>query len=425
MEREMVSARPRLDWIDNLRWLVIVLVVLVHVCATYSGLGSWYYHEEGRPEVASQLVFYAFELFSQAFFMGFLFLLAGYFVPPAYERKGAGRFVLDRFARLGVPTLVFMFVLHPLTELIKKAFLRPPPFRLADIPAFFEWYVGNLVFFRETGPLWFALALLVFCLVYAGARRLAEGAARLKRRAARLKRRAARLKRRAALLKRPFGARERLRTGRLGRSRRAAPSHGLVAALIALMASASFLVRLAQPMGSSWYNMQLCFFPQYVILFLLGLWARHSGFLGSVPYRFGMRWFRLALAVGIPLWLFLLVLGGALSGNEEAFAGGLRWQAAAYALWEAFFCVGISLGLIVLYRERANFRGRFTGFLADNNFGVYVFHTPILVAVSLAFRNQAAPPLAKALLVAALVLPACFLFAALVRRLPGLRRLFS
>jgi multisubunit Na+/H+ antiporter MnhC subunit len=47
------------------------------------------------------------------------------------------------------------------------------------------------------------------------------------------------------------------------------------------------------------------------------------------------------------------------------------------------------------------------------------------VAVSLALRTQAAHPLAKALVVSALVLPACFLVAALVRRVPGLRRLFS
>ncbi len=391
MERAMVSARPRLDWIDNLRWLVIVLVVLVHVCVTYSGLGSWYYHEESRLDVASQIVFFAFELFSQAFFMGFLFLLAGYFVPTAYDRKGAGRFMVDRLVRLGVPILVFMFVLHPLTEFIKSAFLRPP-LRLADIPAFYARLVGNRIFLRETGPLWFALALLVFCLVYAAVRRLTEA----------------------------FGAR------RTGEPRIARPvTHGMVAALVALLAAASFLVRLVQPIGTSWYNMQLCFFPQYIILFLIGLWSRRSGFLSSVPYGFGMGWFRLALVLGIPAWAILLALGGVFSGKLEAFGGGLHWQAAAYALWEAFFCVGISLGLIVLYRERANIRGRLTGFLADNNFGVYVFHTPILVAVSLAFRTQAAPPLAKSLVVAALVLPACFLFAALVRRLPGLRRLFS
>jgi glucan biosynthesis protein C len=389
LEKQM--EKPRLAFIDNLRWLVIVMVVVIHICATYSGLGGWYYHEEAQLDVPSLAVFFAYESFSQAFFMGFLFLLAGYFVPAAYDRKGFGRFALERLLRLGVPTVVFVFILHPLTEFIKKLFLRPP-LRAADIAAFFKWFIGNRIFLRETGPLWFALALLVFSLVYGLVRRAAEA----------------------------VGVR---RAGERSASRPV--SHGLVVALIALMAAASFLVRLVQSFGTSWYNLQLCFFSQYVILFLVGLWAARTNFLASMSYRFGMLWFRLALAAGIPAWAVLLTLGGAFSGNEQALLGGLHWQAAGYALWEAFFCVGVCLGLIVLYRERVNVRGRLTGFLAANNFGVYVFHTPILVAVSLALRPLAYHPLAKTLLVAVLVLPACFLFAALVRRVPALKRLFS
>ena len=59
--------------------VVIVMVVVIHVCATYSGLGSWYYHEEARLDAASLLVFFAYESFSQAFFMGILFFVAATF----------------------------------------------------------------------------------------------------------------------------------------------------------------------------------------------------------------------------------------------------------------------------------------------------------------------------------------------------------
>ncbi len=60
---EMTAAKPRLAWIDNLRWLVIVMVVLIHVCATYSGIGSWYYHEEAQLDGPSLAVFFAYESF--------------------------------------------------------------------------------------------------------------------------------------------------------------------------------------------------------------------------------------------------------------------------------------------------------------------------------------------------------------------------
>ena len=47
--------------------------------------------------------------------MGFLFFLGGLFVPSSYDRKGAARFLRDRFIRLGVPSLLFMLVVHPFT----------------------------------------------------------------------------------------------------------------------------------------------------------------------------------------------------------------------------------------------------------------------------------------------------------------------
>jgi glucan biosynthesis protein C len=392
MEQKFVSAKPRLSYIDNLRWLMIVLVVLVHICVTYSGLGSWYYKEARTLDIASTLVFYAFEIFCQAFFMGFLFLLAGHFLPSAYDRKGWGRFLLDRLVRLGVPTAVFMFVLHPVTVLIRDGLSG----RDTTLPGLLSWYgryVRSFSFLRETGPLWFALALLVFSVVYGLARPLFGGG--------------------------------RFPAVRPEQKRAARVSHGSVVALIAVMAAASFAMRMVQPIGSSWYNMQLCFFPQYVILFLVGLWTSRSGFLAEVPRRFGMLWFRLALFGGIPGWLALMAFGGALSGNESAYAGGLHWQAAGFALWEALFCVGMCLGLLVLFRDRRNARTRLGGFLSANGFGVYVFHTPIVVAVSVTLAAVSLYPLAKALLVAAIALPAAFLFAALVRTVPGLKRLFS
>ena len=53
--------------------------------------------------------------------MGFFFLLAGYFTPASLERKGYARFLGDRFLRLGLPLLAFIFILGPLTVAIVAA----------------------------------------------------------------------------------------------------------------------------------------------------------------------------------------------------------------------------------------------------------------------------------------------------------------
>ena len=159
----------RLVFIDNIRWVLMVLVVAVHVAATYLGLGDlWYYSEEREVDMLSGLSLGAVCSLVQAFSMGLFFFIAGSFVPGAYDRKGAGRFVADRLFRLGIPTLVFMLVLHPLTELSRDAFLGGLP---ADLPAAYAAYLASGEFLSESGPLWFAFALLGFSLLYGLARR--------------------------------------------------------------------------------------------------------------------------------------------------------------------------------------------------------------------------------------------------------------
>lgn len=43
VQNKMETKSPRLLFIDNLRWLMIILVVIMHLNVTYSSLGSWYY----------------------------------------------------------------------------------------------------------------------------------------------------------------------------------------------------------------------------------------------------------------------------------------------------------------------------------------------------------------------------------------------
>jgi len=196
--------------------------------------------------------------------------------------------------------------------------------------------------------------------------------------------------------------------------------------LMALIAAGSFFVRLVQPFGTSWFNMQLCFFPQYVVLFLVGLWAGRTGFLHWTPTIVGKAWLKLAFAVGVPVWLLLFGLGrSAKMSGLDYFFGGWHWQAAGYATWEAFFAISVSLGLLVLFREKANTPTPATSFLSRTSFGVYSLHAPILVTVSLVIQSLTLYPLAKATLAATIALAGSLAVAALVRRIPVLGGIFS
>ena len=94
------AARCRTVFIDNIRVALTAGVVFQHA-------DSWYWIQ---PAAGSSLTLTVFCVINQAFYMGFFFLIAGYFTPASYEQKGQWRFIGDRLLRLGVPLLVFVFM---------------------------------------------------------------------------------------------------------------------------------------------------------------------------------------------------------------------------------------------------------------------------------------------------------------------------
>ena len=318
---------PRLLFVDNLRWLMIGLVVTMHAAVTFSNLGSWYYVEPVQLDPASLIVFVFYQTHLQAFFMGLLFLIAGYFVPGAFERKGPRRFLADRAVRLGVPTLLYVVIIHPFVDYYLRRVPEGGPF--PSFEALCRQYYGGLRFLGGTGPMWFALALLLLCVGYALLRRFRSPQP-------------------------------------LGQTDAPLPDTTAVVGLIAVIASATFLVRLEQPIGTSVLNMQLGFFVQYVVLFAVGTVAWHRNWLLRLRSAFGRRWLWAAVVVGPVLWLGMMLAGRGGADGFNPFVGGWYWQSAAYSLWESFFGVAFSLGLLVLFRDRFNRQGSLARFLSNN-----------------------------------------------------------
>lgn len=370
----------RLLFIDNIRWTMIVLVLSMHACVTYSPFGGWFYRDRTPMSLGSAISFAVYQSVLQAFFMALLFFIAGYFAAASCARKGEARFMRDRLLRLGVPTLAFMLVIGPLTEYFLSR-------SWGDGGFVHQWlrHIGNGQLLGETGPMWFCAALLIFSAVYAGLRRLGVAGPRLV----------------------PSGK---------------ARDDVAVAGFIAAMAAATFLVRLVFPGGSAVLNMQLANFSQYILAFGAGLLAYRGAWLTTLPDGFCARWAIGAVMVGAPLLAVLIAFGGALSGNTVPYNGGFNWVSAGMCFWESLVCVGVSLGAIAGFRRYFDDQGRVARWFSDNAFGVYLIHPPILIGTALLLHDLALPAIFKAALLTALAALACFgLAAPLLRRTPLLR----
>ncbi|WP_083919896.1 acyltransferase family protein [Nocardiopsis gilva] len=365
-----------------MRILLTVLVVLHHVAVTYGNIPAWYYMEPAQD--ASGGLLDVLVVFNQAFFMGFFFLISGYFVPGACDRRGGRAFLRARLVRLGIPLLLFLLLLRPLVT----AFIYRE--HASDVPYWLFYIVS-----WDPGPLWFVETLLVFCLGYVLIRRLRRPRASIPAPGAGAPD--------PALATRPL------------------PGVPAVIGCTVALALITYLWRILVPIGSYWPIIGLPtpnFLPQYVALFALGAVAYRRRWLERIPTWAG--WAGLATAVVAAL----AYVPGPISGLGDATMLPGTWQSLAVAAWETTFAVGVVFALLVLFRSRVNHQGRVARFLSANAYAVYFLHPVVLVGLGVAFRGWEAIALAKFTVVALVALPVCWGAAHLLRRLPGATRVF-
>lgn len=383
----MTDERPkrrRLFFVDNLRTLLIIMVVVFHLSVTYGASGHWPYRES-QPDELTSLIFTLFTVINGSYVIGMFFMIAGYFTPFSYDRKGFGPFLKDRLLRLGIPLLIYILVFDPLiVYAIGVVVYGSQVSFLTYLGQYFSSYRGLGV-----GPMWFVEGLLILTVLYALWRLLPIPEAGWPR---------------------PDGK---------------TPSTLAIALFAVGLGVATFVVHIWLPIGWIYepLGLPMPLFPQYTTLFVVGILVYRGNWLVRIPKAMGKLWFGIALFFIVVLFPIVFLLGGALEGNTDVFMGGLHWQSLAFAVWEEFVGIGIIIALVVLFRERFDRQGSLAKTMSDSSYAVYFIHAPVLVFLALALRGITLYPLLKWTLVAPVAVALCFVLAYLLRKLPLVRRI--
>ena len=147
----------RIYWMDNLRTVIIFLVVLYHVGGVYesAGLWGWFWIVDDPATITwVGIVGIAFDIF----IMPTMFLISGYLTPVSLERKGAWGFVTGKFKRLIIPWFIAVFTLIPLYKVI---FLYS-----RGLPQESWTTYSHITNVNSQNWLWFLPLLFVFNLLY-------------------------------------------------------------------------------------------------------------------------------------------------------------------------------------------------------------------------------------------------------------------
>jgi len=367
----MAVKAERMVFADALRVAVIVFVIVHHAAQAYGPTGgAWTIHH--RTVIEGLRAFYTV---NAAFGLGLLFLLAGYFVPGSFERKGARRFLKERLTRIGMPLAILTLGVHlPLVYLSRS---RPP------LGEFVRWlYDGGWL--PLYWHLWFLGHLLLYSAAYAAWRRISP---------------------------------------RQGPSKPLpVPGHALILGFAAALALVTFVVRLRYPVDR-WEPLfwvlaaEPAHLPQYVSLFAVGALATRGDWLRRLPTRVGLTW----LSVGLLAAAAAYVLSALRRSDALMAGGGPSLSSLAGSAWEALLCVGLTVGLIVLFRELVRRAHRLLDGMARDSYAAYMLHLPVVVGLQAGAERLDLPVGVLFALVAVVAVLLAFGIGHLAGKTPGLR----
>lgn len=369
-----IMQTSRTDFLDRIRVLLTALVILHHTAIMYGAEGGWYLQYKASG-LASGLLLTLFCSVNQAFFMGMFFLLAGYFSTRSFESKGARQFLTDRLLRLGVPVLLFGFVLGPFTNALAETPTGEP------VWSFWWSLVAQATF--NIGPLWFAYALLIFSVTYMALRLLLPKV---------------RWKLSPEVL-----------------------SHTWIALFLMAWGIAAFALRLWVPTGQERGLLQVGYFASYILLFFFGCAAGQARLLESINKKLALPWGWISLMT-IPSLFAYAILSGALKGGAFHVNGGWTMPAFAYAMWEPFVAGGIMLMLLWRFRVSAK-PWAFWKRLAPLCYAAFIVHAPIVVGLGVLLQAWKDYSLCLFFLVGGASLMVSFGIAALLMKLPGAQKI--
>ena len=357
----------RKHWIDNLRWVTVLLVLFYHVIYFYNnkgvfgGIGGFGQYPEWHQY--QDVVMYAL----YPFFMPLLFILAGISARYALERHGEKEWFAARTRKLLVPGTVGLLAFHWITGYFNTAVAaRTDAF--AGVPLFGRYLICAI---SGTGPLWFVQVLWLLCIVL--------------------------------LIVRAIDRKDRLWNW----CGKAAILPVILLGLIQYLAAFTLI---SQPRPESADGLLNLYKPLfYLVPFLLGYFVfSHDG----IQDLLGRLWVPLLACASVAG----IVLVATTFGQDNTSPQYL--QSPLNNLYGWLMC----LAMMAWFKARFDRTGRFAGYMTRSSFGLYVVHYVVIASLGYMMKIYTQlPPFAMYAILTVAVFTLSPLLYELLRRIPFIR----
>ncbi len=356
MNESLINKKnERIFFFDNIRYLLVFLVVVFHMTCAYTNYANWWAVNDDN----SVFFDYLMRLLN-LFLMPVLFFISGYFALPSLHRYGSYRFLKKKIIRLGIPWLVGVLLVGPIRIYIyqySRGFEDISMWQLfvlktQEAATFYTGFITSSQQFHHS-HFWFLSLLLFFFFVF-------------------------------VLLHKAIS----FRAGRASPENQITePSiksiilvFVLISIVTAVITLIMFLLFIKEP-GKQ---------PFVIIASILQFQPTRVGLyttcFATGIYTFYKNWFYSIKTLGSPLgWLVLTLL--LLLAEENVFAsltsGLTPVLGVAYVTIKSFLVFSIIMSLMTFGGKYWNSGSKLNQLLANNSYSIYLIHFVIVLSVQL------------------------------------------
>lgn len=408
--------KSRMYYVDNVRVFIIMATAAHHAANPYGGPDFWYFQSPDPPSPLVGIVLTWIPSFS----MATLLLFSGYLVGPSFDRRGRVSYMTEKFVRLGIPLLIGFLIYIPLITYWYHITARG---RADDS----FWYYWRHVWFgsgprpddwigpwpdRHLSHLWYIEHLFFYSVCY-GIWRIAT----------------------PYVLRAWDAVKQRLRPSaapqapreipdRTVRVEREPPGWVAIGLFTLVLSAVTYVTRIWYPLTQvdtllGFLQVEVAHYPHWLAFFFVGLAAYRYNWMQNFPTRRGMILLYIALALtALEIYVHFSPTYSPWFFSPAAY-GGLTSESLVKTVWETCFCVSLTVGLVIVFRQRLNFQGRLARALSANAYAVHIFHQGVVVALQFLLAGLAIHVFGKFVIVMILgIILSNLLCHYVIRRLP-------
>ena len=369
----------RLYYLDNLMIFLSVLVVLHHVSISYGTMGGWCYVTPEKLTGTIQIFLSMLTGIEASFSMSLFFFISAFLTIPSLEKKGVRKFMKARLIRLVIPLLFVMIILAP--SILYYIEIHNGTTQLSWLS-----YVLQQNANPYTSHVWFILVLIIFELVYICYWKF---------------------------LKPHFSISKCLSDN--------IPTHVNILTIIVLCSGLTILVRHFSPLGQNFIGIEFSNITPYIFMYAIGILVYRKHWLNGLSRKVAIIWFPISIVAATYFCMIIYLLIKHPTQIDKFLA--LSWESVSLALAQTFLCIGFSGFFLHLFMKKLNFTNFTLSIMRENRYGVYIFHSAVVVGVTIMLESLILNPTIKYIIACILCIAFSYLLVWLIRKIPVVQRI--